>query len=43
MLASRLQLCCLAGAAVALAACADSGVLAGPAAARQTTAVSTRR
>jgi uncharacterized membrane protein len=38
MHASRLQLWCLAAAGVALAACADSGGVAGPADARQTTA-----
>jgi len=38
MHASRLHLCCLAAAGVALAACADSGGVAGPATARRATA-----
>ena len=37
MHAPRLQLCCLAAAGVALAACADSGAVAGPATIRRTT------
>ena len=37
MLASRLQLCRLAAAGVALAACADPGAVAGPASTRRTT------
>jgi len=36
MHASRLQLCCLAAVGVALAACADSGTVVGPAASRNT-------